>query len=244
MEKFSSSEFAPNILYTESQQSKMQVDFILEKLGLRPNARILDLCCGMGRHLLELTRRGYNVLGVDASNYMLDECRKAAELENLQVGLLQSDMREIDCDCDFDAVINMFTSFGYLESDEEDLKVLKMIAKALRPGGKFLLDVTNREYIMRNYKMKEWNESSSGTLLLTERKFDLVTGRNIERQIIIKPDGTRSEQKQNVRLYTYTEIKKMLESVGLRVNSAFGDFDSSDYSMTSQRMIIISQKNR
>ncbi|MDO8588739.1 MAG: methyltransferase domain-containing protein [Armatimonadota bacterium] len=110
--------------YAESETSRHEVDFIVEHLGLDPGTRILDLCCGQGRHLVELIRRGYDVVGVDLSAYMLDHCNKALEAAGVHSCLVQSDMREINFYSEFDGVINMRTSFGYLESDEEDQKVL------------------------------------------------------------------------------------------------------------------------
>ena len=124
--------------YDETDASRKQVDFIVQAMALHPGARVLDLCCGQGRHLIDLVRRGFDVVGVDYSEYMLDKCREAAAREGIEPQLMRVDMRGIAFNAEFDAVINVFTSFGYLESDEEDQRVLYAVARALKPGGKVL----------------------------------------------------------------------------------------------------------
>lgn len=131
---------------------KREVDFVVNTLELLPEASVLDLCCGYGRHSLELARRGFHVTGVDLSEALLYMARKRAEQERLSVTFIQSDMREIDFNEEFDAVINFFTSFGYLENETEDEKVLERVATALKPDGKFLLDVLNRDRIVRSFQ--------------------------------------------------------------------------------------------
>ena len=116
--------------YAEREAARMQVDFVVDKLNLQPGARVLDLCCGQGRHLLELTRRGFSVLGYDLSAYMLDRCRELAEKEGMRPELVRGDMRKLDFDSEFNAVINMRSSFGYLENEDEDKKVLDGVCRA------------------------------------------------------------------------------------------------------------------
>ena len=121
--------------YIESDTSRSQVDFVIDKLALEPGAKVLDLCCGQGRHLIDLARRGYDVVGLDLSEYMLEECKAAAAVEGINPVLVHADMREIGFATEFDAVINMFASFGYLETDDEDQKVLNAASLALKGGG-------------------------------------------------------------------------------------------------------------
>lgn len=103
--------------YVESESSRAQVDFVIDKLALEPGAKVLDLCCGQGRHLIDLARRGYDVVGLDLSEYMLEKCKTAAAAEGINPTLVHADMREIGFTAEFDAVISMFTSFGYLETE-------------------------------------------------------------------------------------------------------------------------------
>jgi SAM-dependent methyltransferase len=218
------------------------VDFIVKALDLPAGAKVLDLCCGQGRHSLELARRGFQVVGVDLSEALLYAARKRAESEGLSVTFLHCDMREIDFADEFDAVINMFTSFGYLESEAEDEKVLGKVAQALKSGGKFLLDVVNRDRLVRDFQAREWHAADEGWLVLEERTFDHLSGRMETRWVCVARDGVRYERLSSVRLYTASELRTMLERAGLKVTNLFGDYDGSPYSWDSQRLIVVACK--
>jgi SAM-dependent methyltransferase len=224
------------------EQVRREVDFIVKALDLPAGAKVLDLCCGQGRHSLELARRGFQVVGVDLSEALLYAARKRAESEGLSVTFLQCDMREIDFADEFDAVINMFTSFGYLESEAEDEKVLGKVAQALKSGGKFLLDVVNRDRLVRDFQAREWHAADEGWLVLEERTFDHLSGRMETRWVCVARDGVRYERLSSVRLYTASELRMMLERAGLKVTNLFGDYDGSPYSWDSQRLIVVACK--
>jgi len=229
-------------LYAESEASRKQVDFVIDKLALEPGARVLDLCCGQGRHLIDLARRGYDVVGLDLSEYMLEGCRTAAAAEGITPVLVHADMREIGFTAEFDAVINMFTSFGYLENEDEDRKVINTASLALKGGGSLLIDLMNRDWLMGVFKPTEWQANTRGDLILSERDFDSITGRINCRELAIHPDGRRSERSHSLRLYTFNELDKMLQEAGLRVQSTYGDFDSGPFHFRSRRMIVIARK--
>ncbi|HUV04836.1 MAG TPA: class I SAM-dependent methyltransferase [Armatimonadota bacterium] len=243
-EKFASEDPLRFDLYAESEASRQAVDFIIEKLEIQPGARILDLCCGQGRHLIELVRRGYDGVGLDLSPYMLEKCRQAAAAENIEPCLVRADMRDINFTADFDAVINMWSSFGYLESEEEDQKVLDGVSRALKPGGRFLVDLINRDSLVRNYTERRWQENSRGDIILTDSQFDSVAGRDNAREITIRADGRRSESDHSMRIYTYRELEQMLDKAGLEIQSAWGGFDSSPFTLTSRRMLVVTAKTR
>jgi SAM-dependent methyltransferase len=224
------------------EQVRREVDFIVKALDLPAGAKVLDLCCGQGRHSLELARRGFQVVGVDLSEALLYAARKRAESEGLSVTFLHCDMREIDFADEFDAVINMFTSFGYLESEAEDEKVLGKVAQALKSGGKFLLDVVNRDRLVRDFQAREWHAADEGWLVLEERTFDHLSGRMETRWVCVARDGVRYERLSSVRLYTASELRTMLERAGLKVTNLLGDYDGSPYSWDSQRLIVVACK--
>ncbi len=225
------------------EKVRREVDFIVKALNLPAGAKVLDLCCGQGRHSLELARRGFRVVGVDLSEALLYAARKRAESEGLNVTFLQCDMREIDFKDEFDAIINMFTSFGYLESEAEDEKVLGKVDQALKSGGKFLLDVVNRDRLVRDFQGREWHAADEGWLVLEERTFDHLSGRMETRWICVARDGVRYERLSSVRLYTASELRTMLERAGLKVTDLFGDYDGSPYSWDSQRLIVVARKS-
>jgi SAM-dependent methyltransferase len=224
------------------QRAEQEVDFIVEALELPAGAAVLDLCCGEGRHTVALARRGYRMSGLDLSAFHLRLARKAAKETGVSVRWKRADMRDIPWEGEFDAVINVLTSFGYFESDDEDFKVLAGVARALKPGGRFLLDTINREWLVRHLEAHGWQEGTDGTLSLEDRSFDLLAGRQRNRILSIQPDGTRRKRKIDLRMYTLTELAKMLSRAGLEVRRTWGAFDSREYGLDSRRMIVLAEK--
>lgn len=116
-----------------------QTDFIIEALDLRKNHRILDLACGFGRHSLELAKRGFEVVGVDITRDYIIDAENSAKKEGLSAQFILSDIRDLQFDQEFDAVLNLADgAIGYLENDKENLKIFDVIANALKPGGNIL----------------------------------------------------------------------------------------------------------
>ena len=225
-----------------AERTEHEVDFIVEKLGVEPPARILDLACGHGRISVALARHGYRVTGLDLSPRSLTFARAAAADEGLDVEWVHADMREIRQGAGFDAVVNVFTAFGYFEDDEENQRVLDGVAAALRPGGRFLIDVINVLSLARRYNERLWDDLGEGAVQLAEHAFDFLRGRNTARWTFIRPDGTRSELVHSVRTYAPNELAAMLERAGLDVESAWGGFDGSELSFDGRRLILLARK--
>ena len=194
--------------------------------GATGGARILDLCCGHGRHTVELAAAGYSMVGQDLSATFLDLAKGAAAARNLQIQFVHADMREIPFEGEFDAIINMFTAFGYFD-DAENQKVLDAVARALKPGGKFLIDLLNTPRIIRDFLAQSWEELPDGTVVLTQRDYNVLTGNTEEFRAYIAPDGRVREVHLVWRLYFYPEFTKMLNCAGLAPIQVFGGFDGS-----------------
>ena len=224
------------------QRAEREVDFIEEALGLPAGASVFDLCCGEGRHTVALARRGYPMTGLDRSAFQLRLARKAAKEAGVNVRWHRADMRDIPWRSEFDAVINLLTSFAYLESDEEDFKVLAGVARALRPGGRFLLDIINREWLVRHWEPHGWREREDGTLDLEDRQFDPLSSRQDVRVVTVRPDGQREQHRIGLRLYTLTELAAMLARSGMEVRQTWGGFDGREYGLNSRRMIVLAEK--
>jgi SAM-dependent methyltransferase len=219
-----------------------QVDFVVDVLDLGADSRVLDLACGHGRHALELARRGYAVAGLDLSAPSLALARDAAAHDRLEIAFNECDMREIPYDDEFDAVINLFTAFGYFESDGDDRRVLEGVARARRSGGGFLVDTIHPPWLYRHFEPHGWSELDDGTVFLEDRSLDLRRGRIDARWVGVRPDGARSELWSSVRLYTLADLAPMLADAGLEVERAFGGFDGSELGIDSRRMIVLARK--
>ncbi len=225
-----------------AERAEKEIAFAEKVLQLKTGALLLDLCCGQGRHCVPLAARGYQVTGLDLNPSYLDLAQQAAKAANVRFETIAADMRQIPFQSRFDAIVNMYSSFGYLESETEDLKVLESIAGALKPGGRLLLDMLNREWAVANYIQNDWHSGADGTLYIERRDLDLTSSRMHVSFIIIGPGGDRRDSiGHHIRLYTLTETTRLLDRVGMSVTNVFGGFDGESYAIDTRRMIIVAQ---
>ena len=225
-------------LHADDEWTDRQTSFLVEELELEPGERVLDLACGHGRVALPLAERGLEVTGVDLSPRSLELARAAAEGQGLHVAFVQSDMREIDFVGEFDAAYNVYTSFGYFEEDGENQRVLDAVARALRPGGRFLIDVINPTGLAVRFQSRMWDELDSGATFLQEHEFDVIGGRNKAVWTFLHPDGTRRELAHSLRVYAPWELVRMLRNAGLEVTGSWGNFDGDHLELSSRRLIL------
>ena len=161
--------FGPELFTEEKiEAARQEVDEVAALLGLTTDEKILDLCCGIGRHSLELARRGFEVTGFDRTESYLERASQQAQSEGLDVDFVQGDMRKFCALDEFDAVINMYTAFGYFEDPADDRRVLLNVHASLKSGGKLLIDLMGKEVLTRILKPRDWHETNGG-LLLYER---------------------------------------------------------------------------
>jgi SAM-dependent methyltransferase len=222
--------------------TKSEVDFIATALDLPSGAAVLDVGCGIGRHAVGMAVRGYRVTGVDFSAPYLEIAAQAAVSAGAEVTWRRLDMRELDYERAFAGVYSYFTSFGYY-TDAENEAVLERIARALAPGGRFLIDMANRERMLTHPQQRGWNPQPGGELLMEEVSLDLLTSRVTSRQILIPPHGGSQVVKTfELRLYTCGELTALMGRQGLRVVSVWGGADRSAYSAETRRMIILAER--
>jgi SAM-dependent methyltransferase len=217
------------------------VEFIVEQLALEPDDSVLDVACGRGRHSVELARRGFHVTGIDLSPRSLELARAAAAEAGIEVEFRRLDMRELDYDGVFDAAINVFTSFGYFEEDNENERVLHGIARALRPGGRFLIDTINPITLARVFQEHDWKEFDDGSVMTKHRWQDQLSGRGGGTWTFIHPDGSRSVLEHSVRFYAPWELRILLERSGLTVERAWGSSGGTELG-DGTRTILLAQK--
>lgn len=233
---------SPHTPEAEAKRAEAQVDFIVGALELSDGARVLDLCCAWGRHSIPLAQRGYRVTGLDLSKYHIRLAKQASKRAGVDVEWINADMREVPGRARYDAVFNCFTSFGYLETDDENQRVLNGIRRALKPGGRFFIDTMNHDNLMRVFRESEFRELPDGAYMMERRHYDVRTGRVENDWVYLTPEGDRHVQPHSLRLYTFTELERMLGQAGLRVRDAWGGFDGSDFTMYSPRMVVLAER--
>lgn len=222
---------------------RSQVDGIERFLTLEPRARVLDLGCGRGAQTIELARRGYRVLGMDADERPLAHGRAAAREEKVYVHFTKNDPRQIPYRGEFDAVLCLCSSFGRLASERDDQRALESVLKSLKPGARLLMDQLNKEWLMRHFEPNAWTQGEGkGEVLLEEVSFNFETGRLDSLRTIVGKDGSRTPVRTSMRVYTLTELKDLLVRAGLRYAGCFGGFDGSAYGMDSPRMIVMAER--
>lgn len=225
----------------DERRTLKEVNFIEKALDLPKKSHILDLCCGHGRHSIELAKRGYLITAQDLNEKFLRLASKEAKKEDVRIRFVCKDMRNIPFFKEFDAVFNIFTSFGYLESDQDDFKTIQQVAKSLKTGGKFLLDIRNPDWILANFQSKNWRVVDD-LIVLEERSLNLFPKKVITKVIYIEKEKTKQATEHSARLYDFLEIRSMLKKNGLAVQKVYGGLDFERYNRKSQRMIIISRK--
>ena len=219
-----------------------QVDRILEKTGLTGCEEVLDLCCGPGRHSLELASRGYRVTGVDRTAHYLDHLSRTATEMGLSIELVQSDMREFVRESSFDLVLSLYTSFGYFRDIEDDLRVARNVYASLREGGCFLLELMGKEILARIYQEKGWIEED-GIYRLEERTVTEDWSWMVNRWILIAPGEEPREFIVEHRLYSAAELTGLLRKAGFADLEVFGSLDWGSYDQNASRLVVLARKS-
>ena len=231
----------PLLFNSERMQSvRQEVEQVVSLLKLQPGMSICDLCCGIGRHSVELGRLGYCVTGVDRTGLYIEQAKKKADEQGLNIRFVQDDMRSFCEPNAFDAVINIFTSFGYFEEATDDKGVLENVYKSLKDGGKFLVDIIGKEVLARIFQDKRWYEED-GTIILEEAKLS-EDWSSIENRWIIIRDDKRDEFRFSLRLYSAAQLSELLKGCGFGKVQIYGDLSGSPYDHTAKRLVVVAHK--
>ena len=197
--------------------TSFEVSFFSKVLGIRPDHYILDLCCGQGRHSIELAKRGFeNVEGLDRSRYLIQKAKANAKKLGLICKFREGDARKLPYPPDsFDILMILGNSFGYFESMKDDYQVLKEVFRVLKPWGKILIDLTDGEYLKDNFQSRSWEWIDKNYFVCRERSLSLDKQRLISREVINHVNkGVLVDQFYAERLYSRKNISEFLEKLG------------------------------
>ena len=230
------------LLFNRRRQllAKEQVSKIEELLQIGESARILDLCCGNGRHSLELAERGYDVTGVDRTERYIETARLEARKRSLNAKFVVDDMRDYRSPNRYDVILNLFGSFGYFEDASDDHKVVENMYDSLRPGGQLLIETMGKEILARNFQARDWNEEGD-LLILSEKKVTQNWGRVETRWIVIR-GAERIEHRVSIRSYSATELSSLFDACGFSEVQVYGSLDGTAYDQEAQRLVVVGRK--
>ncbi len=212
------------IMFDEERMKKSpwEAERILSLCGFQKGSRILDCCCGMGRHSLELAALGCEVTGMDLSQGYLEMARKEAAARTLNVNFIRKDVRRIEERKAYDGIISMFTSFGYFENPDDDLKLLKNLYRALKSGGILFMEMTGKELLARDFEERVWFERE-GIKILLEYKINL-NWTELENRWLFFQNDKMTEYRFSHRIFSASEMAGMLWKAGFPLIEIYGGF--------------------
>jgi SAM-dependent methyltransferase len=202
---------------------------------------ILDAGCGPGRISVELASRGARVTGVDLIRPFLNAAHDSAEDEGVPLDLEQADLRTFVRPNAFDAAVSLYTSFGYCDTIEEDMQILRNIAASVKAGGWFILEMLGREIAVRDFTEGEWFERGGFTVLTEFSVVGAWEGLR-SRWMLIGSDGRKIDHEFVQRLYSAVELKRLMLASGFSSVEIYGDFDFSPYNEKARTMVLVARK--
>jgi D-alanine-D-alanine ligase len=230
----------------DDELTQREVDIFLAATSIEKSESVLDLCCGQGRHALELARRGYtSVVGYDRSHYLIDRARKTNSTQGLNVVFKEGDARKLPFRNDeFDAVIIAGNSFGYFESTTDDLRILKEVMRVLKPRGKLLIEITDGNFMRSHFEPRSWEWIDKHYFVCRERSLSNNNERLISREVITHVNkGVVADQFYAERLYADDDLKNLLISAGFIEYNHFSTVSSEskrnqDLGMMAERIVV------
>ena len=224
------------------ERARQDVTRVVELLGLPVGARVLDVPCGQGRHAHLLAEAGYRVDGLDYSRDLLARARARGTGPSLRYH--HGDMRKLPARWTgrFDAVVNLFTSFGFFTEPADDARTIAEFARVLKPGAILLWHGGNRDGVMARFLARDWWRTSDGTLVAQERDFDPLSGILTVISNWYGPHGS-GEREHRIRLYTPTALAKLMASAGLIVETAWDGWTGRPLGRRSGEMLLVARRH-
>jgi SAM-dependent methyltransferase len=224
------------------QATQAEAEFVIDAMNLSAGAQLLDVGCGYGRHAMELAARGFHVVGLDLSTPLLVRGGEEAHRRGLTINFVRGDMRELDFENQFDAAYCLFSTFGYFD-DETNKKTIANMARALRPGGRLLIEILNRDYVISDLPTRVWWEGD-GCVVLEEVELNYFSSRIQINRSVVFDDGRQLEQEISVRAYSLHEIGKLMYTAGLRVLEVSGAYHTRGrfFGNQSRHIIVLAER--
>ena len=221
-------------------RTNQEVDFIVEACGLSGGSRILDVGCGVGRHSIELARRGYNVTGIDPSAAMIAAARRRADRSGVFVDFQQERGELFATDQPYDAAICLFTTLGQITENGHNLDLVGKVYAALKAGAYFLVEVPQRETAVSQLKTEE-KISGANRVVYVTRRYD-ENNLFLTEEFRIVDEREESSYLLKYRLFDQAELTVLLNEAGFKVLAAYGDYQGSNLSGEDSMMLLLTEK--
>jgi len=202
--------------------------------------KVLDLCCGPGRHTYELAKRGYQVTAVDRTPYLLSKARDRCVSCQENIEFVEEEMLHFCREDHYDLVINLFTSFGYYEKEEDNYKVLENIYNSLSRGGRLVMDLAGKEIVAKNFH--DTGSSEVGDMTMIEKRIIHDGWRKITNEWMLLWNGRYTMHQFTIYVYSGHELKSLLQQAGFKHIDLYGDWDKRSYDQNARRLIAIAEK--
>ncbi len=239
---FESVDSIPLSFFPGEIETGEQIEGIISLLDLQPGELVADICCGMGRHAVPLAELGMNMIGLDASRMMLEIAdQMAGDAEQLR--LVQGDAARLPLRSgSFDAMLNLFNSFGYFLEEEQNIAVLEETVRCLKPGGRFLLETRNRSYQILYAPYYQEVTRADGSVAIIRCRYDQARHRITSRWT--DPDEPdRVLHEASIRLYGLDELRELFDRAGLEIDGVFSEYDGREFEGW-ERMLIVQAHRR
>jgi cyclopropane fatty-acyl-phospholipid synthase-like methyltransferase len=226
------------------EQTREEANFILDTLNLPLNARILDVPCGLGRHSIELSRRGYQITGMDLSEESIAEAKQNAESAGLRIEWIEADMNSLDKTFSveqFDGAFCFGNSFGYADYNSTT-DFLRTLSRLLKSGARFVLDTGfAAESLLPNLPARKWYKIDD-MYMLSDASYDAEVSQ-LRTQYTFIRDGAIQTSNAVYYLHTVAELKRLFEICGLEVEALYGSTQRDAYRVGNQRLLVVSRKS-
>jgi SAM-dependent methyltransferase len=238
-EWFNTDEYLYVYRHRNNEDAKNLFNLILKNVEIDAGSNVLDLACGAGRHSILFAKYGFNVTAVDLSENLLNVARNSAEELMLNIKFVKSDLRMLKLSDRFHLILNLFTSFGYFEADDENESVVKSVAEHLFDNSYFVIDYFNNVHLKKNLIPVSYDKVEEA-IIKQERIFDK---NRVVKKITVNKKNVQRTYFESVRAYSVSELTKMITANGLKISKVFGDYLGNAFDENnSSRIIIIAQK--
>lgn len=238
-EWFNSENYLKVYSHRDESEAERLVELIVQTLSIKPDSKILDMACGSGRHAVIFAKRGFDVTAVDLSQRLLSDAKATARENDVKINFVLSDILDFETTQRFNLALNLFTSIGYFDNDEDNFRVILKANELLIDGGYFVIDYFNKNYLLKN--LIPTSVFSENGLRITQNR--IIEGNRVRKNISIESNGLVEEYYESVRLYNHDEMLTHIKKAGFNIFNEFGDYNGNNFNKeSSPRLIIVAKK--